>query len=480
VTLRARLTLITCVTVAVAVVVVSIVGYAAVRQQLLDDVDVQLQQRAENAVASTAVDQARRERTSANALPQMSRRPGRGIPPADPFADPDIAFQVINADGTVVARPGGNPVSLPVDDTDRSLAAGPAGESTVRDVSVDGTSERMLTVAAGDDVAVQVSRSLTPIEDTLQTLTVLFALVGSVVIAVAVGTGFAMTRRSLQPIGRLTDAAEHIARTQDLSGAIDTGAIGTATVGTNSRDEVGRLSAAFDEMLHALAGAREQQRQLVADASHELRTPLTSLRTNIEVLSRAAERNQLDEASTRALMHDVRVELEALSTLVAEIVDLASDASVADSSPFEPVDLAQLVRDTASRAARRHGVVVGVRVDHPAIVAGVPALLERAVSNLLENAAKWDRSGIPIEAVVDGGEVRVRDHGPGLGGADPARLFDRFYRGPDSQRTPGSGLGLAIVKQVVDRHGGRVLAADLGDGAVVGFQLPIAPPSPDS
>jgi two-component system sensor histidine kinase MprB len=393
----------------------------------------------------------------------------------DPFADPDIAFQVINADGTVVARPGGNPVSLPIDDTDRAVATGPAGESTVRDVSVDGTTERMLTVGAGDDVAVQVSRSLTPIEDTLQTLTVLFALVGGVVIAVAVGTGFAMTRRSLQPIGRLTDAAEHIAQTQDLAGAIDTDVIGAAN-GTNSRDEVGRLSAAFNEMLQALAGAREQQRQLVADASHELRTPLTSLRTNIEVLSRAAERNQLDEASTRALMHDVRVELEALSTLVAEIVDLASDAAAADSSPFEPVDLAQLVRDTATRAARRHGVVVDVRVERSATVVGVPALLERAVSNLLENAAKWDRSGIPIEAAVDGGAVRVRDHGPGLRGADPARLFDRFYRGPDSQRTPGSGLGLAIVKQVVDRHGGRVLAADLGDGTVVGFELPTAPP----
>lgn len=468
--LRARLTLITCVTVAVAVVVVAIVGYVAVRRQLLDDVDRQLQQRAEYAVASTAVEQAQQDHTFTNLLPQLARRPGRGMPPVDPFADPDIAFQVINANGEVVSRPGGNPVSLPVDDTDRALAASTAGASTVRNVSVDGTTERMLTVATGDEVAVQVSRSLAPTEDTLQTLTVLFALVGGIVIAVAVGTGFAMTRRSLQPIGRLTDAAEQIARTQDVSGVID-----TATIGTRSTDEVGRLSDAFNEMLAALAGAREQQRQLVADASHELRTPLTSLRTNIEVLSRAAERKQLDEASTRALMHDVRTELEALSTLVAEIVDLASDATTADSAPFEPVDLAEIVRDTASRTARRHGIVVHVRVGDSAIVSGVPALLERAVSNVLENAAKWDRSGLPIETTVDGGRVRVRDHGPGLGGADPARLFDRFYRGPDSQRMPGSGLGLAIVKQVVERHGGRVEAADLGDGTLVGFTLPTVP-----
>jgi two-component system sensor histidine kinase MprB len=261
----------------------------------------------------------------------------------------------------------------------------------------------------------------------------------------------------------LTNAAEQIARTQDLSTKIDEG----------GSDEVGRLSAAFNAMLTALAGAREQQRQLVADASHELRTPLTSLRTNIEVLSRAADRNQLGELATRSLMDDVRVELEALSTLVAEIVDLASDVSAAEAGSKEPVELGQLVTETADRAARRYGVVVDVRLDTPDVVTGVPALLERAVSNLLENAAKWDRSGIPIEVSVHGRSVEVRDHGPGLGTADQERVFDRFYRGPDTQATPGSGLGLAIVKQVVERHGGHVSATDaVGGGARVGFELP--------
>ncbi len=297
-TLRARLTLITCLTVAVAVVVVAVVGYAAVRRQLLDDVDRQLQQRAEFAVSSNSVLQARFAPDSgsggsgsgdsgAGPLAQAQRRPERGRPPADPFADPETSFQVIDATGQVVARPGGNPVALPVDEVDRTVAARPAGTSVVRDVEVEGGNERLLTMAAGNDIAVQVSRSLTQTDDTLQTLTVLFAVVGGVVIAVAVASGFAMTRRSLRPIGRLTDAAERVARTQDLSTSIDEG----------GSDEVGRLSAAFNEMLAALSGAREQQRQLVADASHELRTPLTSLRTNIEVLSRAADRHQLDEPS---------------------------------------------------------------------------------------------------------------------------------------------------------------------------------------
>lgn len=458
-------------TLALAVLAVSLVGYAAVRRELLDEVDHQLRERAEYAVGSTSVAQARDARPSdRQPMAPAGHRPGRGVAPVDPFADPDTSFQVIRADGQVLAQPGGNPVALPVDDVDRSVASRPAGSTSVRDLSIEGDHERLLTMAAGDGVAVQVSRALGPTDDTLRSLTILFAAVGGVVIAVAVASGFALTRRSLRPIDQLTDAAEQVARTQDLSTAID----------VHGTDEVGRLATSFNQMLAALAGAREQQRQLVADASHELRTPLTSLRTNIEVLSRAADRGQLDEPTTRALMTDVRVELESLSTLVAEIVDLASDVSSVDRGVVEPVDLGRLVTDTANRAARRHGLAVEVRVEQDATVMGVPPLLERAVSNLLENAAKWDRSGVPVEVTVRGRHVEVRDHGPGLGTADPTRVFDRFYRGPDTQATPGSGLGLAIVEQVVDRHGGRVLAADAeGGGACIGFELGASTTSAD-
>jgi two-component system sensor histidine kinase MprB len=467
-TLRARLTAIMCVTVAVAVVAVSLLGYAAVRRQLLDEVDRQLTERADLAVDSAAVLQARRGIADPIGPMTSRRAERRGIPPADPFGDLETSFQLIDSSGTVAARPGGNPISLPVDDTDRYIATQPTGTSTIRTVELEDGNERMLTISAGDDVAVQVSRSLESTDDTLGTLTVLFAVVGGLVIAAAVASGFAITRRSLRPIGRLTDAAEHIARTKDV----------TTTIEEAGSDEVGRLSAAFNEMLEALASAREQQRQLVADASHELRTPLTALRTNIEVLSRAAERGQLAEISTQDLMADVRAELESLSTLVSEIVDLAADLPASDDVPFETVDLVALVGDVAARAGRRYGVLVDVRVDGPERVVGQQDLLERAISNLVDNAAKWDRSGVPIEVRVSGRRVEVVDHGPGLGGADPDRLFDRFYRGPDVQATPGSGLGLAIVKQVVDRHGGRVFAADgTGRGAAIGFELPVPPVS---
>lgn len=466
--LRARLTLIVCVTVAIAVVAMAVLAYAAVRSQLLDDVDRQLSQRAELAAESTVVELAKRGFHDGDSATPLPRRAGRGFPARDPFGDIETSFQLVDASGAVVGRPGANPVALPVGDTDRAVASQPAGTSVIRTVDLDSGPERMLTVSAGEDVAVQVSTSLRSTDDTLSTLTLLFAVVGGAVIAVTVASGFAITRRSLRPIGRLTDAAEHIAVTQDVSTTIDEA----------GSDEVGRLSAAFNDMLEALASARVQQQQLVADASHELRTPLTSLRTNIEVLSRAASRGQLDEVDTRALMDDVRAELEALSTLVAEIVDLAAEMPTADGASFESVDLHDVVRDAAERAARRHGLLLDVTLERSAVIVGDAAMLDRAVSNLLHNAAKWDHSGRPVEVVARGGRVEVRDHGPGLQGADPARMFDRFYRGPEAQATPGSGLGLAIVKQVVDRHGGHVFAADRpGGGAVIGFELPEPPAS---
>jgi two-component system sensor histidine kinase MprB len=461
--LRARLTLVLCVTVTVAVVAVSVLGLAAVRRQLLSEVDRQLEQRADLVARSNALDETRARLERFGPLAGNPRRVGRALPPVDPFADVDTSFQVIDASGAVLSRPGENSIELPVDEADRRVATEPEGASTKRTVRVDGSSERMLTVSTGNGTALQLSRSLEQTNDTMAALIVLFAAVGAVVIGVAVVSGLVITRRSLQPIRRLTDAAEEIARTQDVS----------TTIPESGTDEVGRLSAAFNQMLHTLATAREQQRQLVADASHELRTPLTALRTNIEVLSRAAERGRLDDADTKALMADVRTELEALSLLVTEIVDLATDVATTTDDAFETVDLGALVEAAAQRATRRYGVAIDVDADGAGSVTGVPRLLDRAVANLFDNAAKWDRSGRSIEATVRGGRVEVRDHGPGLAGADPARVFDRFYRGPATQSAPGSGLGLAIVAQVVERHGGRVFAADAPDGgAVVGFELP--------
>jgi two-component system sensor histidine kinase MprB len=230
---------------------------------------------------------------------------------------------------------------------------------------------------------------------------------------------------------------------------------------------VGRLGTAFDGMLDALAASRAEQQRLVQDAGHELRTPLTSVRTNLAVLRRHPD---LDPATRRKVLDDLHNEVEELVVLLEEVVALAQGA--VDDTPPTRVELGVLARTVAERAERRHGRVVVVTADQSAVEAPLPAV-ERAVSNLVDNAAKFDQSGGPIEVVVEAGAVTVLDRGPGIAPGDETRVFDRFYRAEAARSRPGSGLGLSIVRDVALRNGGSVIAEPRpGGGAVVGFRLP--------
>jgi two-component system sensor histidine kinase MprB len=221
-------------------------------------------------------------------------------------------------------------------------------------------------------------------------------------------------------------------------------------------------------MVTALARSRQQQQRLVSDASHELRTPLTSLRSNTELLRRI---ERLPEAERHEVVDDVLEDIDELTAVVAELVDLASDTAAVES--VEPVRLAELARTVAVRAGRRHQRPVTVVDRAPRDVWGRPRQLERAISNLVDNAIKYSPSTTAVEILVDGAGVCVLDRGPGVAEAERERIFDRFYRSVRDRGRPGSGLGLAIVADIVGRHGGQVFAAARdGGGAAVGFRLP--------
>jgi two-component system, OmpR family, sensor histidine kinase MprB len=135
-----------------------------------------------------------------------------------------------------------------------------------------------------------------------------------------------------------------------------------------------------------------------------------------------------------------------------------------------------LVADAVERA-RRHAPDKSFATSlEPCLVRGTPARLDRAVVNLLDNAAKWSPNGAPIEVEVSDGELSVRDHGPGITPADLPFVFDRFYRAEAARGLPGSGLGLAIVRQVAEAHGGTVVAEQPSDGsgARLRLKLPLA------
>ncbi len=205
------------------------------------------------------------------------------------------------------------------------------------------------------------------------------------------------------------------------------------------------------------------------DASHELRTPLTALRTNIELLQRAGS---LDDAQRRELVDAAQIELAELGDLVAELVDLATDARAEE--PVQPVDLGDLVEPVIEQERRRSGRTITLVRDAAAVVDVRAAAIDRAVHNLVSNATKFSPAGTAIEVEVDGGTIEVRDRGVGIPAGERDRVFDRFYRATAARSQPGSGLGLSIVRQIAEMHGGTIeLLERDGGGTVARLRLPL-------
>jgi two-component system sensor histidine kinase MprB len=235
---------------------------------------------------------------------------------------------------------------------------------------------------------------------------------------------------------------------------------------------VGSLARSVTTMVSALATSRDQQQRLITDASHELRTPLTSVRTNIELLRRAED---LPSEQRREVLADLQLEVEELTNLVTELVELATDRASTDETT-ERLQLGEVARAVVARATRRTGRTVQLDVRGDDTVVARPQMLERAISNLVDNALKYSPPPFPVHVMVNTRQLEVLDGGPGIPQEDQPRVFDRFYRSVNARTAPGSGLGLAIVKQIVERHGGRVWAENRpAGGARVGFELPPGP-----
>jgi two-component system, OmpR family, sensor histidine kinase MprB len=368
-------------------------------------------------------------------------------------------LQVVGVGGDA-ATPRGQVVALPFGPADVQVAARTRAE-VWRDTRVDGRHVRMLTTPLLPTLALQVAIPANTVDAQLRRLATAFALVAAAGLAAAAALVWGASRRALAPVAGLTDAAERIAATRDLTLRID----------ASRQDELGRLAASFNTMLGALEQSVGAQRQLVADASHELRTPLASLRTNVEVLQR------LDE-----LPEDVRAEVltaivgqtEELTALVSDVVELARGDEPREA--LEDVAFDEVVARAVDRARRHWPNAEFTLATEPVTVRGVTRRLDRAVANLIDNAAKFSGPGARVEvAVTKDGRLTVRDHGPGVPGDALAHVFDRFYRAEEARALPGSGLGLAIVKQFAESHGGRVSLTNAEDGGTVAeLVLPVA------
>jgi two-component system sensor histidine kinase MprB len=439
---RLRLAIAVALAVTVAVTGGSAVVYAVVENQLRAELDDSLRARSEQ-------------------LPALQIQP---LLNGKYFLDihgPDFGaasgyVQVARSDGTVYL-PLGKTAKLPVTDRVKEVARGNERDFMM-DAKVHDVHLRVLTEQSNHQgYAIMLALPLKDVDASLGRIRRILIGIAAAGIGLAVMLALLVTRTVLRPVRRLTEASEYVTETRDLTSRIE----------VSGNDELARLAGSFNTMLGALEESLRAQRQFVSDASHELRTPLTSLRTNIEVLASG----RLPEAERDKLLADVVEQLDEMSTLVSELVMVARGD--APSGQRETLRLDELVLESVERARRNSPAVHFETSLYESTVEGVPAALERAVGNLLENAAKWSPPGGTVEVAVTDHEVRVRDHGPGIDETDAPFVFDRFYRAPSARNMPGSGLGLAIVRQVAESHGGEVVVErPAGGGTTMRLKLP--------
>lgn len=500
---RRRITIASAAAVAIAVVLASVLIYVLTSNQLHSQVDSQLRYRAQEDTrlleatidgqdhTAGAVKRRARLRAAERALNDPQADVGGALPPAPRHlrttrgaaAGKDNLFgklppfpglvrgyqQVVNRHGAILERSVAT-FSLPVDARTRELATS-GGRPFLRDAEVEGVHLRVLAVGLGHGDAVQFAQPLTEVDSLLSRLRLILALVVVGGIALAAMLGRVVAGATVQPLKRLIQTTEHVAATQDLS----------RRIAPSGEDEIGRLATSFNAMLDALEGSMNAldesvhaQRQLVADASHELRTPVTSLRTNIEILQQQG--SDMDPADSQRLLGDVVEQIEELTLLMNDLIDLArGEEPRADA---EELRLDLLVGEVVERARRLAPGTPLLTDLEPTIITGVPARLERAVGNLVDNAIKYGPPGEPVEVRLHGVTLTVRDHGSGIAAEDLPHIFDRFYRGAEARGRPGSGLGLAIVRQVALQLGGTIAAeAAAGGGTIMRLRLPGAEPA---
>ena len=475
--LRTRMIVATALAVSVGIGACVVFGYIAVQTDLLANMDAQLARQA-SGLAGMAKYQNNKAK-AATGKTATTGKSGSNSPAAERayliayghrFGDAVGISQFVYADGrtvpaqspTVISQ--GNATTIPVIPDDRQVAAGLSPDG-YRTIQLNGGAARVFTMhVSGTREAVMVALPLSGIDSELRQLGIELALGGLAGIVLAAGLGWWVTRTALRPVAQLTEAAERIAREpRELTHRIDPGK-------RSHKDELGRLAVSFNAMLAAVQDAAKKQRQLVADASHELRTPLTSLRMNTEVLDKF---DRLDDVDRKRVINSLLSGIDELTGLVADTMELArGEEPEAAATDVRWDELTKRVVDRASF----HWPHVEFRAKlAPCTVHGVTDRLERAVGNLVNNAAKFSGGHGLVELnLTTCGTLTVRDHGPGIPEEDLPHVFNRFYRSAEMRDHPGSGLGLAIVAQVAESHGGSVTARNArpGPGALFTLEIP--------
>jgi len=381
---------------------------------------------------------------------------------SDALATANVTVLVIRSDNRTIAPPGATTVLVP-SAREMAVARTQTGSSARTGVDTEGNAYRIVAVPLTDGInhyALVLGRPLQATDEILRILAFSLLTFGLLAVLVAGAIGWVIARSGLEPIQRLTEAVIRVTETDQLE-AIEPGGM----------DELTDLTRSFNTMMSTLASSRDRQRRLIGDAGHELRTPLTSLRTNVELLIADDRQGMLPPGARSEILRDIAAQLGEFTQLIGDLVHLSREDKV-EPHP-EPIDLRDVVNSALTRARRRGpGLHFDVELE-PLFLVGEPDSLERAITNLLDNAVKFSPPGGTVTVRLIGDRVRIADEGPGIAEADLPHVFDRFYRSDQARNTPGSGLGLSIVAQTIKAHGGWVKAGrSEAGGAEFTIRLP--------
>ena len=456
--LRARLTLLTAVSVAIAVAGCAAASWFLTRAQLYRQLDRSLSHTPPGPgggpVGPEAGEGPPTSMNPQDRLVEEALAQCRSMPASD--GQNRHTLQVVTSLGSACPVPGSATLVVTADDV--AVADGLRSFVYHNGVTTAGVAMRVFThrVPGRPGAAVSVAEPLADTQTSLNNLGLFLIVVSGIGVVAAGSAGLIIARTGLKPVDELTKTVEHIARTEDLD----------AKIPVTGRDEIARLSESFNMMTAALASSRDHQRRLIADAGHELRTPLTSLRTNIDLLVKSESTGRpLPPQTRRRLLASVTAQLRELTSLVGDLLELARPDQ--RTAQVEVVGLHEVV-GTAVERARLRGPGLRIDVDTaPWYVHADPGSLERAVVNLLDNAVKFSPPLGDIEVRLKEGELTVRDHGPGIAAEDLPHVFERFWRSASARSLPGSGLGLSIVARVIEESGGEVRLEHAGGGGTL-------------
>ena len=431
-TIRARTTAAACIVVAAALALGAVVVVVVLRHALERNIVDAARTRAAE-VAGLVVD---------GSLPASL---------AVPVADESVV-QVVDSGGAVVAA------SANVEGASRISRMEPVAgrtetETTDRLIVENEPEDRFHVLALGggdgrETFTVYVATSLEPVDESIAAVRRILLVALPLVLLVVALTSWAIVGLALRPVDSMREEVDDISESE----------LGRRVVEPRADDEIGRLARGMNRMLDRLQSSTDRQHRFVADASHELQSPLASSLAHLEVALAHPDETDWVETGSALVADNQR-----MSRTVQDLLFLARSDSGRAGGPRPLVDLDDVVLAEVERVGDRFPVDVEVSSVSPVEVRADPDQLGRVVRNLVENAGTHARSTIVVSVAARDttAELVVDDDGPGVPEADRERIFERFTRldASRSRATGGAGLGLAIAREIVERHGGTLVAA---------------------